>query len=185
MSQPFSSELVAARRNASFLTNNDHEIEIPLRVSGRLPHPAVLPDVGIIAQRAAAHAVQGRVGELIQKNGLGGLIKKHGLGGLLGGLGGGDSPTPAQARVRLVVRAVQAACPTPSRVCSINLCSSITMAKRAATYGKSETSVTRRACEPSTLCETERSRAKGSATCASKFESAASGLHELAIKLSF
>ncbi len=90
MSPPFSSELVAARHNASFLTNNDGEIEIPLRVSGRLPHPVVAPDVRQMAQRAASHAVQGRVGELMQKNGLGGLLKKNGLGGLLGGFGGGD-----------------------------------------------------------------------------------------------
>jgi uncharacterized protein involved in outer membrane biogenesis len=91
MSKPFSGELVAARHNASFLTNNDSEVEIPLRVSGRLPQPAVAPDVGLIARRAASHAVQGRVGELIQKNGLGGLLQKHGLGGLLGGLGGDTS----------------------------------------------------------------------------------------------
>ncbi len=91
MTRPFSSELVAAKHNASFLTNSDSEIEIPLRVSGRLPHPAVAPDVGLIAQRAASHAVQSHVGELIQKKGLGALLKKNGLGGLLGGLGGDGS----------------------------------------------------------------------------------------------
>jgi uncharacterized protein involved in outer membrane biogenesis len=91
MSKPFSSELVAARHNVSFLTNNDSEVEIPLRVSGQLPHPAVSPDVGLLAQRAASHAVQSRVGELIEKKGLGGLLKKNGLGGLLGGLTGDTS----------------------------------------------------------------------------------------------
>jgi uncharacterized protein involved in outer membrane biogenesis len=90
MSRPFSGELVAARHNVSYLTNNDDEVEIPLRVSGQLPHPTVAPDVGLIAQRAASPAVQNRVGELIQKKGLGGLLKKNGLGGLLGGLTGGD-----------------------------------------------------------------------------------------------
>ncbi len=91
MSKPFSSELVAARRNVSYLTNSDSEVEIPLRVSGQLPHPTVAPDVGVIAQRAATHAVQSRVGELIQKKGIGEVLKKNGLGGLLGGLTGDNS----------------------------------------------------------------------------------------------
>ncbi len=85
MSRPFTTELVAARNNVKYLTNKDSEVEIPLRVSGQLPHPSVAPDVGIIAQRAASHAVQSKVGELIQKKGLGELLKKNGLGGLLGG----------------------------------------------------------------------------------------------------
>jgi uncharacterized protein involved in outer membrane biogenesis len=103
MSKQFSSELVAAKHNVSYLTNTDGAVEIPLQVSGRLPHPAVAPDLAIIAQRAATHAVQGRVGELIQKKGLGDLLKKKGLGGLLGGFGGGgndssgspSTPTPS------------------------------------------------------------------------------------------
>ncbi len=84
MSSAFSSELVAAKHNISYLTNNDNQVEIPLRISGQLPHPAVVPDVAIIAQRAATHAMQGKVGELLQKKGLGGILKKNGLGGLLG-----------------------------------------------------------------------------------------------------
>jgi uncharacterized protein involved in outer membrane biogenesis len=84
MSTAFSSELVEARHDVSFLTNNDNQVEIPLRVSGRLPHPAVVPDVAQIAQRAASHAVQSRVGELLQKKGLGNVLKKNGLGGLFG-----------------------------------------------------------------------------------------------------
>ena len=89
MSKPFSSELVAAKHNVSYLTNSDGGIEIPLRVAGRLPHPVVAPDLTIIAQRAATHAVQNRAGELIQNKGLGDLLKKKGLGGLLRGFGGG------------------------------------------------------------------------------------------------
>jgi uncharacterized protein involved in outer membrane biogenesis len=91
MSRTFSSELVAAKHNISYVTNSDGEVEIPLRVSGQLPHPSVVPDVGVIAQRAATHAVQNRVGELIQKKGLGDVLKKNGLGGLLGGLTGGGA----------------------------------------------------------------------------------------------
>ena len=85
MSKAFSSELVGAKHNVVYVTNNDGQIEIPVRVSGQLPHPAIAPDLGDIAQRAATHAVQGHVGELLQKKGLGGILKKNGLGGLLGG----------------------------------------------------------------------------------------------------
>ena len=85
MSKAFSSELVGAKHNVVYVTNNDGEIEIPVRVSGQLPHPAIAPDLGVIAQRAATHAVQGHVGELLQKKGIGGILKKNGLGGLLGG----------------------------------------------------------------------------------------------------
>jgi hypothetical protein len=84
MSKAFSSELIVAKHDVSYLTNHDDQLEIPLRVSGRLPHPAVVVDVGIIAQRVAKHAVQGRVGELLQKRGLGSVLKKNGLGGLFG-----------------------------------------------------------------------------------------------------
>ena len=85
MSQAFSSELVGAKHNVVYLTNQNGEVVIPLRVSGQLPHPAVVPDVAVIAQRAATHAVQGKLGELLQKNGVGCILKKNGLGGLLGG----------------------------------------------------------------------------------------------------
>ncbi|HEX3409574.1 MAG TPA: AsmA-like C-terminal region-containing protein, partial [Candidatus Binataceae bacterium] len=91
MSRPFSNELVAARRNVSYLTNSDSEVEIPLRISGQLPHPAVVPDVGVIAQRALTHEAQRQVGNVIEKNGVGRLLKKNGLGGLLGGLTGDNS----------------------------------------------------------------------------------------------
>ena len=89
MSKPFSSELVVAKHNVSYVTNSDGEVEIPLRVSGQLPHPSVAPDVAIIAQRATTHAVQNRFGDLIQKKGIGGILKKNGLGGLIGDSSGG------------------------------------------------------------------------------------------------
>jgi hypothetical protein len=74
LSKSFSDELVAAKRNAVYLTNSGGQIEIPLRISGQLPKPAVLPDIGNLAQRAAGHAVENRLGELLQKKGLGGLL---------------------------------------------------------------------------------------------------------------
>lgn len=105
MSKAFSDELVAARKNVVYVTNSDGVVEIPLIVAGQLPHPKVAPDLTVIAQRAATHEVQNRVGGLIQKNGVGRILKKNGLGGLLGGLtgdnsgsaeptGGGENPPP-------------------------------------------------------------------------------------------
>jgi hypothetical protein len=94
MSKPFSDELVTARKNVIYVTNRDGIVEIPLIVAGQLPHPKVAPDVAVIAQRAATHEVQNRVGDLIQKKGLGGVLKKNGLGGLLGGLTGDNSGNP-------------------------------------------------------------------------------------------
>ncbi len=87
MSPAFSREMVAAKRNVSYLTTNTGQVEIPLRISGRLPKPSVMPDVGILAQRAASHAVEKGIGGLLQKKGLGGLF-----GGSSGGSGGGSNP---------------------------------------------------------------------------------------------
>jgi hypothetical protein len=86
MSKAFSNELVVSKHNVSYLTNPDGSVEIPLRIIGQLPKPAVLPDVGVLAQRAAGHVIQNRVGEF-----LGG---KKGGGSPLGGLfGGGNAPS--------------------------------------------------------------------------------------------
>jgi AsmA-like C-terminal region len=82
LSKSFSGELVSAKRNISYVANSDGRVEIPLRVVGQLPKPAVVPDVTDLAQRAAAHAVQGQIGGLLGKKG-------GGLGGFFGG--GGDN----------------------------------------------------------------------------------------------
>lgn len=79
LSKPFSSELIAARPNDAFLANGAGQIVIPLRITGRLPHPQVLPNIDILAQRAASHAMQHNLGSLIDKGGKGlGSIFKHG-----------------------------------------------------------------------------------------------------------
>ena len=85
MSRGFSDDMVAAKRNVVYLTNSDGRIEIPLRVSGQLPKPTVAPDVGNLAQRAASHAVENRLGGLLQKKGLGGILGGGGSGGNNGG----------------------------------------------------------------------------------------------------
>jgi AsmA protein len=90
MSPSFSRELVAAKQNVAYIENQDNRLEIPLRITGQLPKPAVVPDVGVLAQRAATHAVQNKIGSLFGKK-----------GGLLGGAfgrgnpnGGGSNPQP-------------------------------------------------------------------------------------------
>lgn len=87
MSPAFSREMIAAKRNVSYLATENGQIEIPLQISGRLPKPAVVPDVGILARRAASHAVQGGLGKLLNKSGLGGIFG----GGSGGGSSGGSS----------------------------------------------------------------------------------------------
>jgi len=93
MSPSFSKELIEARKNVTYLANRDGQVEIPLRVVGQLPKPAVLPDVTVLAQRAASHALTDKLGDLLGKKKGGGA-----LGGLFGGGGngsnGGASPTP-------------------------------------------------------------------------------------------
>jgi hypothetical protein len=96
MSKEFSSELISAKRDIAYVTNPDGRVEIPLRVVGQLPKPAVLPDVNVLAQRAATNAAQGQIGRLLGKKG-------GGLGGFFGGGGGGGAggknpsqqPTPS------------------------------------------------------------------------------------------
>ncbi|MGA2410586.1 MAG: AsmA-like C-terminal region-containing protein, partial [Candidatus Binataceae bacterium] len=78
LSQPFSSELIAARKNAAFLANRDGQIIIPLRITGRLPKPQVLPNIDQLAQLAAGNAVRTNLGGLLNKGG-------KGLGGLFHG----------------------------------------------------------------------------------------------------
>lgn len=86
LSKAFSSELISAKHNIAYLANPDAQVEIPLRVVGHLPKPAVIPDVSVLAQLAATHAVQREVSRLLSKKG-------GALGALLGG-GGKGNPQP-------------------------------------------------------------------------------------------
>jgi uncharacterized protein involved in outer membrane biogenesis len=80
LSKAFSNELISSKRNIVYVTNEEQCVEIPLRVVGQLPKPAVIPDIGLLAQRAATHAAQGELSKFLGKK-----------GGALGGLfGGGD-----------------------------------------------------------------------------------------------
>ncbi|MBV8359088.1 MAG: AsmA family protein [Deltaproteobacteria bacterium] len=87
LSKAFSSELISAKHNVAYLANPDAQVEIPLRIVGHLPKPAVIPDVSVLAQRAATHAAQREVSRLLGKKG-------GALGSLLGGGGSKGSPQP-------------------------------------------------------------------------------------------
>jgi hypothetical protein len=87
LSKAFSNELVAAKHNIAYLTDPDQRVEIPLRIVGHLPKPAVVPDVTVLAQRAATHAAQREVTRFLGKKG-------GALGGLLGGGGSKANPQP-------------------------------------------------------------------------------------------
>jgi AsmA-like C-terminal region/AsmA family len=82
LSKAFSSELIGAKHNVAYITNPDQRVELPLRIVGHLPKPAIIPDVTVLAQRAATHAAQREVGRLIGKRGgaLGGLLRGGGNG---------------------------------------------------------------------------------------------------------
>ncbi|MGH7987927.1 MAG: AsmA family protein [Candidatus Binataceae bacterium] len=83
LTRALSNEIVAVKKNVAFITNQNRQIEIPLRITGQLPKPLVTPDVQLLARRAASHAVE---------NKLGGLLRKKGLGGLLDGGSSGANP---------------------------------------------------------------------------------------------
>jgi hypothetical protein len=76
LSRPFSRQLVAARRNAKYLEAQSGQIEIPLRISGRLPKPAVMPDTGTLARRVGSHAIEDQLGNLLGGNKSGGPAPK-------------------------------------------------------------------------------------------------------------
>ncbi|MGH7934707.1 MAG: AsmA family protein [Candidatus Binataceae bacterium] len=95
LSRPFSKELVAAKRNVTYLTDKDGQVEIPLRVAGQLPKPAVVPDVQVLAQRAASHAIRNKIGGFLDKKGLGGIF--GGGSGAISSGGSNPGATPAPA----------------------------------------------------------------------------------------
>jgi uncharacterized protein involved in outer membrane biogenesis len=92
LSRSFTQDLVAAKKQVAYVTNDNGEVDIPVQVQGQLPKPRVMPDVNQLAQQAGSRAVQQQgekmIGKLVGKKagGVGGV-----LGGLLGGAGGDNS----------------------------------------------------------------------------------------------
>ncbi len=70
LTKQFTDEMVAARKEVVFVTNENGQVDIPLQIQGRLPKPIVTPDVGELAQRAGSHLEQEGVdviGKLLKK----------------------------------------------------------------------------------------------------------------------
>src|SRR5208283_826638 len=61
LTKQLSREIIAEKRNVVYLANNDGQVDVPMVVSGKLPKPAVVPDLGELAQRVG--------GQLLNQNG--------------------------------------------------------------------------------------------------------------------
>jgi uncharacterized protein involved in outer membrane biogenesis len=79
LSKQLSDELEARKRNVVYLANRDGEVQIPLRVTGALPKPLVVPDIGAMANTAGKQAVQREAGKFLGRF-LGGSKKRSGPG---------------------------------------------------------------------------------------------------------
>ena len=66
LSAALSRELVSARRNVVYLENSTRQVEIPLRITGQLPKPSVVPDIPLLVERATTNAVEGGLGRLFR-----------------------------------------------------------------------------------------------------------------------
>jgi uncharacterized protein involved in outer membrane biogenesis len=54
----FSKEIIDAKRNVVYITNQNGQVDIPLRISGKLPKPDVSPDLATLAQNATGHLLR-------------------------------------------------------------------------------------------------------------------------------
>jgi uncharacterized protein involved in outer membrane biogenesis len=87
LTKQLTSEIIAEKKNVVYVTNRDGQVDIPMVVRGKLPKPAVLPDIGELAQRAGTHALQQNLGKLLGKKGKGLNIP------FLSNGGGGNAPS--------------------------------------------------------------------------------------------
>jgi hypothetical protein len=96
LTQQLTNEIIAQKKNVVYVTNNSGQIDIPLRITGQLPKPTVVPDVGDLAQRAGQRAVeeqgQKALGKLMGKKGLGAFLGGGGNANTKGGNGGNSQP---------------------------------------------------------------------------------------------
>jgi uncharacterized protein involved in outer membrane biogenesis len=88
-------EIVEQKSAVIYVTNRNKQVEIPLKITGQLPKPIVVPDVTEIAQRAGQRAIEQKgqeaLGKFLGKKGLG---KYLGGGSNGGGSGGSGSEQP-------------------------------------------------------------------------------------------
>jgi len=84
-------EIVAQKQAVIYVTNKNQQVDLPLRITGQLPKPIVVPDVADLAQHAGQRALQQQGSKALGK-----FLGNKGLGGFLGGgnSGSGSSPNP-------------------------------------------------------------------------------------------
>jgi uncharacterized protein involved in outer membrane biogenesis len=103
LTKQLTQEIIAEKKNVVYVTNNNGEVDIPMLVRGRLPKPAVVPDVAVLAQRAGSRLVQQKgqeaIGKFLGKKGksIPGVGSIPFLGGGSGGGGGGGAPSGGAA----------------------------------------------------------------------------------------
>jgi uncharacterized protein involved in outer membrane biogenesis len=70
LTRALSREIIAEKHNVVYITNNDGQVDVPMMVSGRLPKPAVAPDIAELAERVGSQLLNQ------QSKALGKLFKK-------------------------------------------------------------------------------------------------------------
>jgi hypothetical protein len=97
LTQQLTNEIIAQKKNVVYVTNHSGQIDIPLRITGQLPKPTVVPDIADLAHRAGERAMaeqgQRALGKLFGNKGLGAFL--GGGGNPNAGRGGTGNPQPA------------------------------------------------------------------------------------------
>lgn len=85
-------EIIAEKKNVVYVTNKQGQVDVPARVTGKLPKPSVMPDVQELAQRAGQQLLQEQ-----GKKAIGKFLGKKGIPGVpfLGGTDGGGGAAPS------------------------------------------------------------------------------------------
>ena len=80
LTQQLTREIIEQKKNVVYVANNNGQIDIPLRITGQLSKPTIIPDIGELAQRASQRAVEEQGSKVIGK-----VLGNKGLGKFLGG----------------------------------------------------------------------------------------------------
>ncbi len=67
LTRKFSQEIIDEKHNVVYITNEDGQVDIPLRIQGKLPKPNVSPDLATMAQYATSHLVRQTGKDVVDK----------------------------------------------------------------------------------------------------------------------
>jgi hypothetical protein len=67
LTRQFSKEIIDAKHNVVYITNQDGQVDIPLEIAGKLPKPNVSPDLVTMAQYAGSHLLQKSGKDVVDK----------------------------------------------------------------------------------------------------------------------